>query len=96
MPNPDEKDIVEEAAPDFEALRAKRNAEIQKVIESAAAKMGPNMNNAVTSTDLLIAALKAARPYVHAFAENAPPSDGGAEAEADLEAIDAALAAANQ
>jgi hypothetical protein len=39
-------------------------------------------------------ALKAAAPYVHAFAENAPHDDGGAEAKADLETITAALAAA--
>jgi hypothetical protein len=40
MPNPDEKDIVDETAPDFEALRAKRNAEVQTIVEAVAAKMG--------------------------------------------------------
>jgi hypothetical protein len=41
--------------------------------------------------DELVTALRVARPYVHAFAENAPADDGGAEATADLAAIDAAL-----
>lgn len=39
----------------------------------------------------LEAALQKARPYVVQFAENCPPHDGGAEAVADLLAIDAAL-----
>jgi 3-deoxy-D-manno-octulosonate 8-phosphate phosphatase KdsC-like HAD superfamily phosphatase len=43
----------------------------------------------------LEAALKAARPYVQSYAENCPPDDGGAEAIADLEIIDALLSASS-
>jgi len=44
-------------------------------------------------TEELEAALQKARPYVKAFADNCPSDDGGAEAVADLAAIDAALQA---
>lgn len=51
---------------------------------------------AIKRIALLVKALETARPYVHTYAENCPQDDGGAEAEADLKIIDAALAEVNQ
>ena len=52
---------------------------------------GPMVDDYEKRVAQLEAALRTARQYVHAFAQNAPHDEGGSEAVSDLASVDSAL-----